>query len=180
MNLKKIFSLLILAAFVSITPASFAAIVVQEDGTQEGIVEKVNFTTNVDVSVSGKTATVSLDTYVDSRGDDAVLTLASSSTAIADSSLPYSVILKSVGGGGGLDSDGIGTVLPDAPKDGQCLSVVIVGLQPGGSWKVTPTTKVGFTSISFDTKGDTATLCYLNDSSGWYVESNGGAVINQA
>lgn len=120
------------------------------------------------------------DLFLHGHKADAVLTLASSSTVITDSSLPYAVILKSVGGGGGLDSTGIGTTLPDAPVDGQTLTIIIVGLQSGGSWVVTPTTKTGFTKISFDTKGDTATLLYVNDTIGWIIVANGGAVITQA
>lgn len=57
MKFKKLFSLLLLAIF-TVTPLSFADVVVQEDGVQEGIVSKINFTTNQDVSVSGRVATV--------------------------------------------------------------------------------------------------------------------------
>lgn len=58
MNFRKLLSLVILAAFVAVTPAYAGGIAVQEDGTQEGIVDKLNVSTNLDVSVSGKTATV--------------------------------------------------------------------------------------------------------------------------
>lgn len=179
MKWNKFFAVLALFAFLS--SSAFASdIEVSEDGTGEGRARELNFSTGLSVARSGGTATITTELLNNGRGAAASLTLASSSTVITDSSLPYSVILKSVGGGGGLDSDGIGTVLPDAPVNGQSLSIIIVGLQSGGSWVVTPTTKTGFTKITFDTKGDTATLLYVNSSIGWIIASNGGAVITQA
>lgn len=54
--MKKFLFLVLALALVSAN--AFAAIEVQEDGTTEGIVNRVNFSTNTDVSVSGSTATV--------------------------------------------------------------------------------------------------------------------------
>lgn len=53
---KKI--MLFLVLFLALLPVAHAAIVVQEDGTQEGIIEKLNVSTNLDVSVSGNTGTI--------------------------------------------------------------------------------------------------------------------------
>lgn len=58
MNFRKI-SALFLAALLIATPL-YAAFSVQEDGTQEGIVDKLNVSTGLDNSVSGKTTTVTL------------------------------------------------------------------------------------------------------------------------
>lgn len=56
MKLGKIFIGFLIAALLS--SSVYAAIVVYEDGTQKGTVDKIDFTTNQDVTVSGKTATV--------------------------------------------------------------------------------------------------------------------------
>lgn len=178
MKTNRFFGLL-LVLFLALSPLAFAG-KASEDGVGEGQFHDLNITTGLDVSVDGGVATLSTELLNNGRGAAASLSLASSTTAISDSTLPYSVILKNVGGGGGLDSTGIGSTLPDAPVDGQSLSIIITGLQSGGSWVVTPTTKTGFTNITFDTKGDTATLLYVNDTIGWIIAANGGATITQA
>jgi hypothetical protein len=113
------------------------------------------------------------------RYGSTVLTLASSTTSVGTSSVPYVAVLKAVGGVGGLDSMGIGTTLPNGTP-GQVLSLLVTGLQGSGTWIVTPTTKSGFTKITFDTKGDSVTLLYVDDTTGWIIVSNGGASITQA
>lgn len=109
-------------------------------------------------------------------GADGVLTLASSSTVITAAMLSYSTILKYVGGGGGLDS--LGSTLPNGKKR-QTITFTIAGLQPGGTWVLTPTTKTGFRSITFDTKGDSVTLLYVNDTVGWTIFAKDGVSISQ-
>jgi hypothetical protein len=104
--------------------------------------------------------------------------MASSSTYIGTGGLAYSVITKFIGGGGGLDSTGIGTVLPDG-SPGQVISFIISGVQSGGSWKITPSRATGFISITLDTKGDVATLVYINDTVGWIVQSGFGITVTQ-
>lgn len=172
--------LLILMCLIFASGPAFAGFGVQEDGTGEGEAGKINVSTGLDVSVSNNTATISTSLLNNGRVAAATLSLASSSTVLTDSSLPYSVILKNVGGGGGLDSTGIGTTFPNGVTNGQSISVIITGLQSGGSWVVTPTTKTGFSSIAFDTKGDTATFLWVDSTIGWIISSNGGAVITQA
>ena len=102
--------------------------------------------------------------------------MSSSSTFIGSGGLAYSIIFKRVGGGGGLDSLGIGSTLPNGVK-GQVLSIYITALQSGGSWVVTPTKSTNFNKIVFDTVGDNAQLTYLDDTFGWVVNQNNGAVL---
>lgn len=105
----------------------------------------------------------------------AASSVSSSSTALAPSSLPYTIILKSVGGASSLDASP-GTTLQDGTP-GQVLVLFIKNLMTGGTWLVTPTTSVYITSISFDTAGDAVTLLYVNDTIGWIILDNTGATI---
>lgn len=64
MDLRKIFSLVVLATFLAVSP-TFAAVAVQEDGTQEdGAARKLNFSTGLGVAVSGGVATITSDILV--------------------------------------------------------------------------------------------------------------------
>lgn len=120
--------------------------------------------------------------YATFRGDiinngrlNAYSTVASSSTNLAPSSLPYSVILKRIAGANGLDANP-GTTLEDGIP-GQILVLVASAMMDGGSWKVTPVTMTGFSYVTLDTKGDMITLQYFDDTMGWVVVGNSGATV---
>jgi hypothetical protein len=106
---------------------------------------------------------------------NAAATLASSSTAISPTSLPYVVVLKAIGGSGYDDTDG-GTRLQDGTP-GQILVLAVVSVGHSGTWVVTPDTATGFTAITFDTAGENAMLLYVDDTIGWIVVSNEGATV---
>lgn len=109
---------------------------------------------------------------------NAASTVASSSTNLAPSSLPYVILLKSVGGNNSLDETAGGTRLPDGIP-GQVLVLMIKALMTDGSWIVTPLTCTGFTAVTLDTKGDVVSLLYVDDTIGWIITSNSGASITQ-
>lgn len=106
---------------------------------------------------------------------NAFSTVASSSTNIAPTSLPYLVLGKSICGAGGLDADP-GTTLPNG-TDGQVLILLARAMMDGGSWKVTPTTCTGFSYVTLDTKGDSITLCYVDSTLGWVIIGNNGTTV---
>ena len=58
--------------------------------------------------------------------------------------------------------------------DGQILSIVMV--VDGGDGTLTPTTKTGFSTITFDAVGDSVTLQYFT-TLGWMILSNNGATV---
>ena len=107
---------------------------------------------------------------------NAILVLASSSTAITGANVPYSIIQKAIGSGGGLDETDGGIRLEDA-KAGQILIITIVGPEGDGTFIVTPETTTGFTTLTFDTILDTATLMYFNDTIGWVVLSTTSVTV---
>lgn len=58
--------------------------------------------------------------------------------------------------------------------NGQILSIVMVA--DGGDGTLTPTTKTGFATITFDAVGDSVTLQYFT-TLGWMIVSNYGATV---
>ena len=100
----------------------------------------------------------------------------SSSTYLTSAGIAYSIIRKRIGGGGGLDSTNGGTSLPNGTP-GQVLSFIITTVQSGGSWIITPVTKTGFSTITFDTANDLATLLYVDDTTGWIILSQAGCTV---
>lgn len=187
---NKLFILLFVLS-VAFQPFAFAAVGSLEDGNMESIDTDINWSTNLDHSASGSVGTVSVSNSPVFSGDvtfnstlialgraGGASTAASSSTNLAPANLPYLLLRKYVGGGGGLDSTP-GTTLQNGTS-GQVLILQIAGLQSGGTWVVTPTTKTGFNSITFDTKGDQAMLIYINDTIGWILGPTQGITISQA
>ena len=57
--------------------------------------------------------------------------------------------------------------------DGQILTIVMI--TDGGDGTLTPTNKQGFTTITFNDAGDTATLLFTN--SKWFILSNNGCTV---
>ncbi len=60
---------------------------------------------------------------------------------------------------------------------GQQLTVVLV-TDGGQNFTVTPKTKTGFTSVQLDDAKDSATMKYIDSTSGWVLIGNAGATIN--
>lgn len=62
---------------------------------------------------------------------------------------------------------------------GQVIKIVIDCVNTSGSYVLTPTTKTGFTSITFVEKGDQATLLFLDNTNGWIIMGETGTVVTQ-
>lgn len=103
-------------------------------------------------------------------------TMSSSSTYLSTAGLAYSIIFKRVGGVGGLDSNGFGSVLPDGTP-GQVITFYITALQGSGTWILTPRTAMNWNKITFDTVGDNVTLMFI-ETIGWVIVSNSGATVS--
>lgn len=104
---------------------------------------------------------------------NASLTLASSSTIISGTKVPYALIRKNIGAGtGGLDTVDGGTRLANGTP-GAFVSIIIASCGSGSYWDLTPVTKTGFTSIRFTAKGQTALLLYVDDTIGWTIAGIG-------
>jgi hypothetical protein len=191
--MKKLLSVLLLFAFLFTVSVGYAD---DRDLTNKGIHELEAFTgataTGDKILVydasDGNVKTVSATTGPTYSGDitfwtnligvgrvNAYSTIASSSTPILPSSLPYSVILKYVGAAASLDNTP-GSTLPNGTP-GKVLVLKVVALLSGGTWVVTPTTSLSVSTITFDTIGDFVTLLYVDDTMGWIILSNNGCTI---
>lgn len=106
-------------------------------------------------------------------GDNTTVILQSSSTPVSASNIAKAIIQKRVGNG--VDNDGAGTELPDGVA-GQLLTIQVILLETNGTWIVTPTTKTGFTNITFDAVYEFATLLYVDDTIGWILQGTNATV----
>lgn len=181
--MKKRFIFIIALFLLAVSTPSYALVNWGESDLYQQLKRVFNNSsanTDTPSQISGFTATndVTFRTSLIAAGRvNGASTVASSSTNLLPANLPYVLLRKFVSGGGGLDTTP-GTTLQNGTI-GQVLVLQIAGLMAGGTWVLTPTTKTGFTSITFDTKGDTVTLLYVDNTIGWIVVANGGAVINQ-
>ena len=105
---------------------------------------------------------------------NATLTLASSSTIITGTNVPYVLIRKNIGGAG-PDNTGVGTELGNG-LPGAELTIRVDSLTSGSSWIVTPATKTGWTKITFTAALQSANLLYVDDTIGWIVKGTTGTV----
>lgn len=170
----------VVAALLAFAPVSFASVGVQQDGVEKGQAATFNFTDGLTQSGNGPTRDIGLsgigeELDINGRGRNNTFVKASSSTPIDANELSYAVILKNVGHTG---VDSTGSILPDG-EDGQEITFIITGLISGGTWKLTPTTKTGFNFLTFDAKGDSATLQFLSGA-GWVIKATNSVTINQA
>lgn len=107
---------------------------------------------------------------------NAASSAASSSTNLAPSSLPYSVFRKYVGGNNSLDETNGGTRLPNGIP-GQTIVFIIADIDTNGSWIITPVTSTIIDNVVMDTKADTVTMLYMNDTIGWVVTAQTGCTV---
>lgn len=60
---------------------------------------------------------------------------------------------------------------------GQLLTIRIYQESGSASYVLTPTTKTGFSTLTFDEVEDTATLLYVDDTVGWILISNSSVTV---
>lgn len=161
---NKIVALFAMFAFVAST--SYAAQYFN-NGTEVGHSEEVNCDSSIDCTFSGGKLVFSVAGTLLNKTDD-TLTLASSSTIITGTNVPYALIIKHIGGAG-ADNTGVGTELADG-TEGAVLTIVAASIASGSSWKVTPATSTAWDSLTFDAAGERVTLLYVDDTIGWIVQ----------
>jgi hypothetical protein len=176
--------LTVFAILLLLVSPAIASVGVQEDGTAEGQATDINIGTGLNHSSNGSVSTITLDQAGDLTFQSSLLaigrkggvsTASSSSTDFGTASMPYTVILKYVSGGGGLDTSP-GTTLANG-QPGQVLVLYIQGLMASGTWVVTASKKMGWTTLTMDTIGDNAALLYVNDTIGWLILSQSGCTV---
>jgi len=97
--------------------------------------------------------------------------MASATTGIGSgSSMAYGIFTKdltSIQDSGTLTA---GTV-------GQMITIIAGSRDGSSSWTLTPATKTGFTSLTFDAEFETVTLLWLDATRGWIIIGSSGATI---
>lgn len=138
-------------------------------------------------TISGTTATFTGDVifqsslYANGRYG-ASSTAASSSTGLLPANMPYSVLNKLVGGANSLDATP-GTTLQNGVS-GQTLQLNVIGIMPGGSWKVTPLSTASggktttWTSMTFTAISQSCFMVY-DSTIGWIAQANAAIVTYQ-
>ncbi len=72
---------------------------------------------------------------------------------------------------------GTSTNAVPTPAFNQELTITLV-TDGGKDFVVTPVTKTGFTDVTFNDAKDSATLKYIDTTTGWVVTGNNGATVN--
>lgn len=89
----------------------------------------------------------------------------SMATSVSEVPVGYSVVKKQVAAAAQGDQTG---TLADGTK-GQILKIIITGVGSGGAWVLTPTTKTGFSTLTFDAALDEVTLLFVDSTIGWIL-----------
>lgn len=87
--------------------------------------------------------------------------------------LNYGVIRKTITSA----SDEAGT-LADGIQ-GQMIKIILTTRSSSGNYVLTPTTKTGYATITFNTAGDQATLLFVDNTIGWIIVGETGTSVGQ-
>lgn len=157
MDFKKMFSVLLILAVMFSPSIGFAA---TGDSNLTNLVASGNVTIQSTLITAGRI--------------NATTTLQSSSTNLKTASIAYAVILKRIGNG--ADSAGEGGELRNGTP-GQILSLIGIYREASGTFKITPATKTGFTSVSLGAIGTYVTFLYVDDTIGWIILGTNATVV---
>ncbi len=167
--MKKI--LFLLALLVLLASPVFAAVGINVNGTTIGTAGNlyVNCNTGGSPYIDGfnYSATCSSTLVADGTYNGGYTSLGTIDTGI---SLTQVMVEKAISGAYlGTTSD----TLPNGTPN-QIFTIVIGSVTNSGTWTVTPTTSGGWSSIIFNTQGQTATFLYVNSTVGWIILSADG------
>lgn len=152
-----------IAMLLLVTPA-FAAVGVKVDGVNVGTATDFNFTGAVATN-DGSTWTFPFILAGASNGGS--ISMTTTDTTVSTS---YALVKKEIGVQVGL----AGTLANGEP--GQILTVLITLRAGSGTYVLSPTTTLGFTSLTFDAAGEYATLLYIDDTSGWVIVATNATI----
>jgi len=147
-------ALFLMLAFVS---PSFAEIGVKKDGVPNTIATDIDFRSMGD-AITSDGSTLTFNLMLAGFGNGGQVSMATSDLAVSTS---YGFTLKAISSTVGA----AGTLANGVP--GQLLTIYISARTGSGTYILTPTTKTGYTSITFDAVADSVTLLYVSDSVGW-------------
>jgi hypothetical protein len=77
------------------------------------------------------------------------------------------------------NTGGVGTLANGTKGEVTTILITNVGVagDTTGEWVLTPTTRTGFESLTFDAQSDRATLLYVDDTTGWIYLSSDSVTV---
>lgn len=87
--------------------------------------------------------------------------------------LNYGVVSKTITSA----SDEAGTLANGI--QGQMIKIILATKGSSGNYVLTPTTKTGYATITFNTAGDQATLLFVDNTVGWIIVGETGTAVGQ-
>lgn len=164
--MKKLSAILIMLLLLVVSP-SFAAVGVKVDGVNVETATDLGFIdAGSTISSDGSTTTINLLMSGLTNGD--ATTMTTNDTAV---SVAYGLVQKAIG----TYVSYPGTMANSTP--GKIVTIIATERQGSGTFVLTPTTRTGFNTITFDAVGDSVSLLYLNSTNGWIVIGGSGVVV---
>lgn len=188
--MKKMFALILALALVIGAAPAYAAVGVQDDGSYVGAATEINFDGGVTVSSDGSTVTVdpttSTENYtfkttvVASGHKEGVTTNVSTESNLTSAALAYGVIAvtysknKYVNIAAGVKGQMVTIYIADTtgkgPSDYYTITDDYVAAASSAA-------KTGWDDIQFDAAGDSVTLLWVDDTTGWIIISRNSVTV---
>lgn len=169
---KKILSMVLLLLF-AVAQVSYAAVGVKVDGASLGEAAVIDLITNggtVDQNGSDfKIPVIGQNMIAAGIANGGATSMTTAQLAVP---IGYGYIRKAISADAAFSA---GTMADGTP--GQIITIHITERNGSGTFVLTPTTKTGFTSITFDAVGEIASFWFVNTTTGWVLLGSTNATI---
>lgn len=178
--MKKLFSLLTVFALLLLCSPSFAQVAIRENGgAQVGVAGGLDLACDPDSTITddGFSYRVGCNSSFVTAG---IANGGSTSMTTVQLAVPvaYALVKKAIASAVS-GSFSAGTLANGKP--GQVQTILITAVGASGTFVVTPVTRTGWTSITFNTYNVSApqyaTLLYVNNTIGWIIIGYGGSTL---
>ncbi len=169
---NKILSIFLFVMF-ALAQTSFASVGVKVDGESAGEATVIDLITNGgDVTTNGsdfKIPVIGANMIAAGLANGGATSMTTAQLAVP---IGYGFIRKEISSDAAFSA---GTMADGTP--GQILTLFITARAGSGTFVLTPTTKTGFISVTFDAIGDMATFWYVDDTDGWVLLSHTACTV---
>ena len=189
-RMKQLFSVFLAALLIVLASSAYAVVNVQDDGSDMGVAVSLNFDGGITTSTDGSTVTVdpttSTENYtfqttvIASGHKEGVTTNVSTESNLTSAALSYGVIAVTFSKNKYVNIA--------AGVKGQMVTIYIVattGRGPSDYFTITDdyvpasssVAKTGWDDIRFDAAGDSVTLLWVDDTTGWVIISMNSVTV---
>ena len=155
------------ALLLALSPSAYAGVAVTKDGVPFVEATSIDFT-GIGSTLTTDGSKAAFNLILAGAANGGATSMTTTDTAV---SVSYSYVKKALG-----IQVGLAGTLADG-KPGQLLTIAITERAGSGTFILTPTTKTGFASLTFDAVGDSVTLLFVNSTVGWVVISNTSTTV---